>query len=158
MEYSKLITLPITSLKIGKLYGFQNPSIFFLELSRIMTISIVQISRPKLVRTLSKNIWNNMLIKYIHLKYKRRAFWNFTLHQSNTFVGSSPSQGNILFLKSVLKWTFSYTYTFSIMYFNMFSRILNTQIYNYSCFFIGMQNVFLVYFYLNWKFLPRRKQ
>ena len=44
------------------------------------------------------------LLKYIH--YKRLAFWIFTLHQSNTFVSSSLSQGNIFFLKSDLKWAF----------------------------------------------------
>ena len=71
MDYSKLITLPITSLKIGKLYGFQNPSIFFLELSRIMTISIVQISRPELVRTLrAKNLKShaqNIFLRILNL-------------------------------------------------------------------------------------------
>ena len=44
-------------------------------------------------------------LKYIH--FKRRAFLIFTLHQSNTFVGSSPSQGNIkLVVRLADEWSF----------------------------------------------------
>ena len=56
-------------------------------------------------------------LKCIH--YKRRAFWIFTLHQSNNFMGSSPSQGSIFFWSLIfngLFHAFQYIWNFQIWY------------------------------------------